>query len=355
MRRCSSRSTATSTAPASACAARSRPPRRRPASRRSPSAGSPPRTRSDVEIDGCRSRPGTRGGGIRSLRRRDRRSRASRRSSTTRACITGPERAEILQLLGVGWLPDPDDLGGRGRRRTAPRRSTTLDSVGPPADEHRSTSSARAPTSGSGCATTCPTRSTSSSTRPPTTCGSTCSARPRSSRGASSNTRVEVPVQARVGNGEVTLDLQLRSRASVAIGERATVEVNVRAEWESVGIVALVDRRRRPAACSASSAPCCGCAATAQAARGARRMPTPVRPRTPTPSRRPPTRSAASERHRARERPDRRGHDRLAPDRVPARRRARLGGRRDAPRRATRSRSPTSCRTTSTRSSRRAC
>jgi uncharacterized membrane protein YcjF (UPF0283 family) len=57
--------------------------------------------------------------------------------------------------------------------------------------------------------------------------------------GGSSNTRVEVPVQARVGNGEVTLALQLRSRASVAIGDGATVDVNVRAEWESVGIAAL--------------------------------------------------------------------------------------------------------------------
>jgi hypothetical protein len=54
-----------------------------------------------------------------------------------------------------------------------------------------------------------------------------------------SNTRVEVPVQARVGNGEVTLDLQLRSRASVAIGDPESVDVTVRAEWETFGITAL--------------------------------------------------------------------------------------------------------------------
>ena len=56
---------------------------------------------------------------------------------------------------------------------------------------------------------------------------------------ASSNTRVEVPVQARVGNGEVELSLQLRSRASVAIGPPETVEVSVRAEWETFGLIAL--------------------------------------------------------------------------------------------------------------------
>ena len=42
---------------------------------------------------------------------------------------------------------------------------------------------------------------------------------------------------------------------------------------------------------------------------------------------------AADERHRPSERPDRRGHDRLAPDRIPARRRPRLGCRRDHRRR----------------------
>jgi len=54
-----------------------------------------------------------------------------------------------------------------------------------------------------------------------------------------SNTRVEVPVQARVGSGEVTLALQLRSPAFVAIGPPQTVEVNVWAEWEAAGIAVL--------------------------------------------------------------------------------------------------------------------
>ena len=129
--------------------------------------------------------------------------------------ITGPERAEILQLLGVAWLADPTTWStavAAHRARDGDDARTRWTCCRPA----RSTCSARAPISGSGCATTCPIPSTSSSTRRPTISGSTCSARPRSSPAPQSNTRVEVPVQARVGNGEVTLALQLRSRASVA-------------------------------------------------------------------------------------------------------------------------------------------
>jgi hypothetical protein len=57
--------------------------------------------------------------------------------------------------------------------------------------------------------------------------------------GPQSNTRVQVPVQARVGNGEVSVQLQLRSRTLEPIGGPQVVEVNVRADWEGVGIVVL--------------------------------------------------------------------------------------------------------------------
>lgn len=58
--------------------------------------------------------------------------------------------------------------------------------------------------------------------------------------GAQQNTRVDVPVEARVGRGETTLDLQLRSTAAVPIGAPEAIELTVRAEWESVGIAAIV-------------------------------------------------------------------------------------------------------------------
>lgn len=57
---------------------------------------------------------------------------------------------------------------------------------------------------------------------------------------ASANTLVEVPVNARIGNGDVRIDLSLRSPAYVPIGQTQTVDVNVRADWEGIGLAALV-------------------------------------------------------------------------------------------------------------------
>ncbi len=58
--------------------------------------------------------------------------------------------------------------------------------------------------------------------------------------GPAQNTRVQVPVEARVGSGESTLDLQLRSPSMVAVGDPVPVEVSVRAEWESFGLIVMI-------------------------------------------------------------------------------------------------------------------
>ncbi|MFB8146253.1 DUF6049 family protein [Microbacterium sp. NPDC056003] len=151
--------------------------------------------------------------------------------------LTGPQRAEILQLLGTGWLAD--DAGWTAaisdhRAATA----ATLDSVG------------LVPTSeinlfGSNVGLRFWVRNDL-----PYPVNLVLYVTPDNLRlnvqranplvaAAGSNSRVEVPVEARVGNGEVTLELQLRSRASVAIGDPESVDVNVRAEWESFGLAAL--------------------------------------------------------------------------------------------------------------------
>lgn len=49
--------------------------------------------------------------------------------------------------------------------------------------------------------------------------------------------RIKVPVSARVGSGEVDLELQLYSPTGVQIGQSETVRVSVRAEWETIGLV----------------------------------------------------------------------------------------------------------------------
>lgn len=151
--------------------------------------------------------------------------------------LTGPERAEILQLLGNAWLPQAAEwTDAVATHRTGTRE--TLDSVG------------LVPTApinlfGSNVGLRFWVRNdlpypanlvlyvTPDDLRLDVQRANPVVAQP------SSNTRVEVPVQARVGNGDVTLDLQLRSRASVAIGDPESVDVSVRAEWETFGLAAL--------------------------------------------------------------------------------------------------------------------
>ena len=54
-----------------------------------------------------------------------------------------------------------------------------------------------------------------------------------------SNTRAEVPVQAQIGNGDVTITLSLPSGTGVPIGQPQFADVHVRADWEGIGIVVL--------------------------------------------------------------------------------------------------------------------
>lgn len=51
-----------------------------------------------------------------------------------------------------------------------------------------------------------------------------------------SNTRVKVPVEARVGSGSLSVDFGLTSPTGVQIGTDQTAAVTVRAEWENIGL-----------------------------------------------------------------------------------------------------------------------
>ncbi|MET0812150.1 MAG: DUF6049 family protein [Microbacterium sp.] len=153
------------------------------------------------------------------------------------ALLTGPERAEILQLLGVGWDAEPEAWTAAVAAHHASTRST-LGSV-------RLLPTTTINLFGSGAALRFTVRNDLAYPVNLVLYASPDDLRLDVQRAnpvvatAASNTRVEVPVQARIGNGEVTLTLQLRSRASVAIGPAENVDVNVRAEWETFGIIAL--------------------------------------------------------------------------------------------------------------------
>ena len=150
--------------------------------------------------------------------------------------LTGPERAEILQLLGIAWIGDDT-----WSATLADHRAQTVETLG---------SVSLLPTSpsdlyGSSAALRFWVRNdlpypvnlvlytTRDNLRLDVQGETPVVATP------SSNTRVEVPVQARVGRGDVTLTLQLRSPAFVAIGQPQSVEINVYADWETAGIAAL--------------------------------------------------------------------------------------------------------------------
>lgn len=150
--------------------------------------------------------------------------------------LTGPERAELLQLLSVAWVGDDGWSQAVAEHRTQTRE--TLDSVGLlPVSSNE--------LYGSNAALRFWVRNdleypvnlvlhaTPDNLRLDVQQETPVVATP------SSNTRIEVPVQARVGRGEVTLALQLRSPASVDIGPSESVEVNVWADWEGFGIGAL--------------------------------------------------------------------------------------------------------------------
>jgi hypothetical protein len=151
--------------------------------------------------------------------------------------ITGPQRAEILQVLGLEWLPTPEawqEAVGEHRAATV----TTLDSVGilPPSAINLFSAGAPIPI---WVRNDLPYPAKVVLYATPDDLRLDIAKRTEATAGPESNTRVQVPVEARIGNGEVSVRLQLRSEAMQPIGGPQTVDVNVRADWEGIGIVVL--------------------------------------------------------------------------------------------------------------------
>jgi hypothetical protein len=149
--------------------------------------------------------------------------------------LTGRERAEVLQVLNVAWT------GDAARTAVADHRAatqTTLDSVGILSSDFRLVSSSA------------PLRPWVRNDLPwpitvvlhaqPDDVRLRVQASTQIHAQAAANTRVEVPVEARIANGEVDVAMQLYSPTDEPVGSRQSVQVEVRAEWEGIGLIVII-------------------------------------------------------------------------------------------------------------------
>ena len=151
--------------------------------------------------------------------------------------LTGPERASILQVLGAAWMIDDAD-GDAALAAHRAATEATLSSVG------------ILPSSPLNLLTAGTDLRFWVHNDLPYPVNVVLYAVPNDLRvdidrqtvvaaAAASNTPVAVPVRARIGNGDVKIQLSLRSPTFEPIGEAQTVDVNVRADWEGYGLVIM--------------------------------------------------------------------------------------------------------------------
>ncbi len=151
--------------------------------------------------------------------------------------LTGPERAAILQLIGAGWRDDPESWQD-ALRAHAETTTATLTSV---AIQQPSTVQLVSPEAvlpffvrnDLPYAVNVVLVSTPDNLRLDVERTTPVRAEP------GVNTRVEVGVQARVGSGEVGIELRLLSPSFQQIGPIQRADVTVRADWERIGIIGL--------------------------------------------------------------------------------------------------------------------
>ncbi|GAB3615531.1 hypothetical protein GCM10027416_00880 [Okibacterium endophyticum] len=153
------------------------------------------------------------------------------------ALVTGRERAELMSLLGVGWQADQDAwlaaVATHGQQTTA-----LLGSVGVVATT---------PINMISMQTEIPVSVHNDLDQPVTVVLNAHPSNPRLDIDSSvaeeipalSHETIRIPVEARIGNGEVTLRIQLHSEEGVVIGQTAFIPVDVRADWETIGITVL--------------------------------------------------------------------------------------------------------------------
>jgi hypothetical protein len=152
------------------------------------------------------------------------------------ALLTGPERARILHLIGNAW--DDDEAAREAVAAHREQTRATMDAVGVLPSSVVNLISYGADL-GPWVRNDLPYPVNVVLTAQPDDPRLVVESRIEVRAEANQNTRVQVPVQARVGNGAVSIAFQLYSPTGVAIGTLQTADVEVRAEWETYGLVIL--------------------------------------------------------------------------------------------------------------------
>ncbi|MBG6237636.1 hypothetical protein IWX78_000579 [Mycetocola sp. CAN_C7] len=153
------------------------------------------------------------------------------------ALLTGQERAEILALLGVSWRSNPDEWTDAAAEHDA-TTTETLESVGIAATSpilmvSNQSSLPFSVRNEFDLPVTVVLQASSSSLKLNVDSSVTQVIPPNARE------TVRVPVEARLGNGEVTVRLQLYSPSGELVGESGLVPVTVRADWEGIGAAGL--------------------------------------------------------------------------------------------------------------------
>lgn len=195
---------------------------------------------------------------------------------TDPALLTGRERSELLGLLAVGWIPQPETWNDAlSEHRTASVATLNSVSVSPSSEVLVVGSPTFIPVSIRNDFTSevnVHVEATPSNGRLVVDRGVDVTVE------AGSSASVKIPVSAQVGSGKVSLTIAMTSATGVAIGQPYTVVANVQADWESLGaailgtlvvlffgfgVVRTIRRRRRERAAAETDA-----AGTAPAAAG---------------------------------------------------------------------------------------
>jgi len=152
--------------------------------------------------------------------------------------ITGRERAELMSLLAVSWRSQPNEWAAA----TAGHDTETTELFGTvaiasttPVNMIANQTNIRVPVR-------------NDLTQPVTVILRASPSNPRLDIDAPSAQvipaqsveSVTIPVVARLGNGDVTLRLDLFTTANEQIGQTVLMPVNVRADWETIGLVVLI-------------------------------------------------------------------------------------------------------------------